>query len=197
MIKHNKLAEICKESYSHVTFNIGECEAIIKYYDNYQVVAFRGTESGSLFEGSGWIDVIRDIRIIPWYDKDTGWCHSGFLKGGRRAAEFLADKLDRGLPVIFTGHSLGGALALMCAAKLHSKGFFIEEWVGFGSPKTQFSKKTFSFRQTNYRHGLDVVPLMPRIWGYRHNYRLTSIGGSDNESANWEDHDIDKYVSTV
>ena len=196
-MNHLTLARICQESYHYVSFNLGECEAIIKYYDDCQVIAFRGTEAGALFEGAGWLDVVRDMRVIPWYDNETGWVHAGFLKGGRRAAEFLADKLDKDLPIYCTGHSLGGALALMCAVKLFWQGFNIEGWVGFGSPKTQLSTLEYGFTQWNYRHKADIVPLMPRFLGYRHNYPVVDLRPDPDRKANWDDHGIDLYIKAL
>jgi len=194
---HANLATICQESYAYATFNLGECEAIIKYEDDCQVVAFRGTETGSLFAGRGWVDVLRDLRLLPWYDKDCGWCHAGFLKGGRTAAEFLSNKLDRNQPVILTGHSLGGALALICAAKLERRGFSVS-WVGFGSPKTQHSRKTLDFYQINYRHKADVVPLMARHTWYRHNYPVIRVNKPvEATKPTWDDHDIQFYIDAL
>jgi len=196
-VNHKTLARICAESYQHATFNLGECEAIIKYYDDCQVVAFRGTETGAMFDGAGWVDVLRDMRITPWHDKHAGWVHAGFLKGGRKAADFAEDKLVRDLPVYCTGHSLGGALALMCAVRLYYHGFTIKGWVGFGSPKVQLTSKKYDFSQWNYRHRADVVPLMPRWTPYRHNYPVIDLRPNPNRKATWDDHGIDLYIKAL
>ncbi len=193
----HELAKICECSYKHVTLNLHDCEAVILFLKDVQVVAFRGTETGSLFKGRGIIDVIRDMRILPWYDIDMGWVHSGFLKGARKSAQTLEKILIKDMPVVLTGHSLGGALSLLCAAKLQAAGFNVLEWVGFGSPKAQLSKRILQgFKQTNYRYRNDVVPLMPRIPLYRHNYPVILIKPdcSVDSSATWDDHDISIYI---
>jgi len=198
-MNHHILSKLARDSYTAHTLSIGECEMLIKIFADVQVVVFRGTEAGSFFSGAGWVDVIRDMRLFPWFDKDAGWCHAGFLKGGRRAARFIADSLDKDKPVICTGHSLGGALSLMCAVKLQAMGFLIDEWVGFASPKCQLTKKTYAFNQTNYRHRADIVPLMPRLMGYRHNYPVIwLVSGADIDAdPTWSDHAIEYYVEKV
>jgi len=219
------LAKICKESYDHATYNINECEVIIKYYDTHQVVAFRGTEAGALFDGAGWMDVLRDMRIMPWYSKETGWVHAGFLKGAVATADFIADKLVSDLPVICTGHSMGGAVALMAACKLQAKGFVIQEWVGFASPMTQLTTRTYDFEQWNYRYKSDIVPTLPsyvfklifdfigdsqgnflikkgieilskKQW-YRHNYPVIVLQPDPDRLPNWDDHDINLYIQAL
>lgn len=196
-MNHNLLAHICEQSYLRKSFVINECEVLIELIDGFQVVAFRGTEAGALFAGAGWVDVIRDMRIMPWYDKDTGWAHAGFLKGGRLMADFLADQLSPRFPIVCTGHSLGGALALACAVKLQAHGFEVAEWVGFASPKFQFTDKQYSFKQTNYRYRADVVPLMPRYTTYRHNCPIKALNPEAGRKATWDDHNIKYYLEHV
>lgn len=198
---HRELASIAAESYQHATLNVNECECLIKIFGDYQVVAFRGTETDKLITGAGIWDVITDMRIIPWYDKDLGWMHSGFLSGGRASAEELKEHLSRTKPIYLTGHSLGGALSLVVAGKLKAAGFDVVEWVGFGSPKAQFwSSRVHNVTQTNYRHCSDAVPLKPRVRGYRHNYPVIRTDYVPGRKATWDDHDIvfytrlDKYV---
>jgi triacylglycerol lipase len=192
---HRDLAAIASAAYDHAAFSIHECECLVKWVDGVQVVAFRGTEARSLITGAGWLDVLRDARLLPWHDPDTGWVHAGFLKGGRLAAAFLAGILRKDWPIICTGHSLGGALALIAAAKLHAQGFDVVEWVGFGSPKVQLSGKRFRFLQTNYRHGADIVPTLPHLPGYRHNYPVVRLFPA--ATPNWSDHAVGYYRKHV
>lgn len=88
-------------------------EALISFIkDGHLVVAFRGTQ----FD---YRDIIRDMRAMPWWDGDLGWCHAGFLKGVRPLWPAIRDViLHSGVHpwrVIFTGHSKGAAEATIAA----------------------------------------------------------------------------------
>ena len=194
---HKYLALLCFDSYSSVTVNTRECECLVSQEADYQVVSFRGTEVKKLIFGLGILDVITDIRIIPWKDKDTGWFHSGFLSGGKATAKSLVPYLDKDKPLYLTGHSLGGAVSLACAIKLKAMGYNVVEWVGFGSPKAQiFTVKKFDFLCTNYRHNADAVPLKPRWIGYKHGYPVIRTDVTDkNRKPTWDDHSIGHYLS--
>lgn len=206
-MNHYDLAKLCKESYRYVTFTVAECEVLLKYEAGVLHVICRGTEVPKPFPKQNFLgnlknawDVIRDMRVIPWYDKDLGWCHAGFLKGGVKVAELIVKHLDVTQPVHFTGHSLGGALSLVCAAKLSAHGYNVKQWVGFASPKVHFmTRKRFRFRQVNYRFRNDVVPLMPRVRGYRHNYPVIRLMSDEinRGPATWLDHSIDKYIKAL
>ncbi len=195
-MQYHQIAQIVAESYHYHAFNINECEGLVRYLDDVQIIALRGTEVGALFSGAGWVDVIRDMRILPWYDRDAGWVHSGFLKGARGIAEFLMDVLELEKPVIVTGHSLGAALALIVAVKLQAKGVEIQKCVGFGGPKVQLTAKKYRFVHVNFRYRADVVPLMPRISIYRPSGYQYQLGDSTGE-PNWDDHDISHYVKEL
>lgn len=207
-MNHAGLVKLCRDSYHYVTFTIAECEVLLKYDedDGHLYVVCRGTEVPKANPKNLWEnfknlwDVIRDVRIMPWHASDVGWCHAGFLKGGLGIAEFIVNYCPPNQPITLTGHSLGGSLSLVCAAKLKAQGYDVREWVGFGSPKLHFlSKRKFSFQQVNYRFKNDIVPLMPRIPGYRHNYPVIRLLSDqfNKGAATWEHHGVDCYVSAV
>lgn len=113
------------------------------------------------------------------------------------AAEFIAEHLDRRLPIVCTGHSLGGALAMICARKLQADGFKIREWVGFGAPKVQIGGRPYSFPQTNYRFRADIVPLLPNLPGYKHQCDVKRLMPDYQRKPTWVDHGIQHYVAEV
>ena len=75
------------------------------------VVAFRGTDS--------WKDVLFDVDIRR-LKIDGGSAHKGFQQAYLTLKDELRDKIDSLAPkqVWITGHSLGGAMALLCGYDL-------------------------------------------------------------------------------
>ena len=72
MTSHQELSEICKESYSAVDFEESNIEVIVRN----SVFAFRGTDEPK--------DAVRDLRILPLWTRELGWCPAGFLRASKR-----------------------------------------------------------------------------------------------------------------
>jgi len=200
LIPHKDLAALCSYSYKYRTYTIDECEVLLLKRGNTQLIIPRGTEAAEvrfIFKEGGWLDILRDIRVFPWYDKDFGWGHAGFIKGGREIADFLEDKLSKDVPIILIGHSMGASLSLVVMAKLLAKGFKVIERVGFAEPKSQLSKRTWGVKQTIYRYRSDIVPLMPRYTPYRHNIPIVQLSEDVNRKPTWDDHAIELYIESL
>ena len=169
------LLRLAEESYSKKTIKVAEVECYVTTKHGVQVVVPRGTEADVLLSGNGWRDVIRDMRLIPWYDKRVGWSHAGFLKGARGIAEKgLYGLLRRELPIVFVGHSMGGAISLNAAAILKSMGFNVTLVVTFGAPRTFLKSTAKNYRKKGitvfqYSNPGDPITDVPfRWWRYRH-----------------------------
>jgi len=201
MIDDKRLCKVVMQSYTNSTFNIRECETLIKYFNGFDVIAVRGTEAYKPISGRGIYDLWRDVQYYPWYSKELDhWFHAGMLWGGEDVADHLIPIVEKNRPIIFTGHSMGGGVSLVAAAILESRGYIIDKWVGFGSPKIQVTDKVLSrFRQVNYRHKNDPVPLMPFISNYSHNYHVINIGDKEDELniPDFKDHPIEKYFNAM
>lgn len=137
------------------------------------VVAFRGTEN-----------------LLDWWtNMNAGWrvlqggvkVHTGFFRAYHPIRDVLFAKLrqllkDKPRPIYVTGHSLGGALALMATAELanHDEAEVRDSVAAcytFGCPKAgdrsfdQYVKVPL-YRVTN---GVDLIPAVPPPFtGYKH-----------------------------
>ena len=136
----------------------------------YLVLAFRGTEK----KVSDWLT---DARCVPAVDGKTK-CHTGFLEAftknvdaeGRTVEEVVREILDRPeamdeqgapLPLFITGHSLGGALALLATRLIAPD--VTGACYTFGAPRIG-NYEFFRFIKTPvYRvvNSADVVPRVP------------------------------------
>ena len=130
------------------------------------IIAFRGTELKSL---SALYELKTDLDSMPVAFAEGGKVHQGFAKaldevwsGEQGLKQFIEQQIvdfpDR--PIWLTGHSLGGALASLCFAKVpQATGLYI-----YGSPRV--GNQQF-IEQINHRpiwrveHAKDPIPMLP------------------------------------
>lgn len=147
------------------------CKRTVVDEPPYLVLAFRGTEK----KVSDWLT---DARCIPTTINSHAKVHTGFLEAfdgktndaGKTAKQMVEDILDspeakgsegQPLPLFITGHSLGGALALL-ATKLVAPNINGACYT-FGAPRVA-NYEYFRFLKTPvYRivNSADVVPRVP------------------------------------
>lgn len=199
MIKDYTLAQASIDAYSHHTWSTdADIEALVGWWEGEYVIAFRGTEFD--FE-----DILRDIRGVPWYDNDLGWCHSGFLKGARSVWPHVKREIQDNPPYVLTGHSLGGALALIVGAMMVKNETPPKLIVTFGAPRPAFGHlgdilKDVEIRQ--YKHGNDCVTSHPwPLWGFRHPRDLIQVDDKTWPSTitgnRYLDHKASKYKAAL
>ena len=150
-----------------------DTECFIRKNRSEILIIFRGTDSSINWTNN----FIFCKKTIPYGNKDTKIrVHSGFLKGYKSVRDTLHTKIPLdSCKIRITGHSLGAALAVLCAIDLqyNFKNADIEVFL-FGSPRVgnnafakSYNKRVFkTLRVTN---GNDIVTkLPPKIFGYRH-----------------------------
>lgn len=129
--------------------------------DTHAVLAFRGTEPVTL---PNWLtDVV--VRLVERHEYD-GRVHHGFSAVLRRtwdAVEALIEQVPSDRPLFLTGHSMGGALAVLAACRLAKHGRPPAATYTFGAPRCGDRTFCAGYSLTTYRvvNGLDLVPEMP------------------------------------
>ena len=135
--------------------------------DGVTIVSFGGTDPLVL---AHWIT---DLRV----GKNAAGVHQGFAEALEVVWAPIAGALrEPPHALLFTGHSMGGALALLCADRVRSElGVAPAAVFGFGMPRAgnaAFSKRinaAFGQRVYRFAHGRDLVPSVPpALLGYRH-----------------------------
>lgn len=157
-----------------------------------------------IFPGTASLrDFRTDAKILKTdWDGDGGKAHRGFVEAyrsvGTQICAFLQD--NQAERVIITGHSLGGALATLCADVVCEMGLDIEAVITFGSPRV--GNRTFArrynedladvtHRVVNARDPVPWLPLplwSPRTGIYTHVDSLVYLpqaGEPEDDSALW------------
>lgn len=132
---------------------LGVCET-------HAVLAFRGTNPTTL---PNWLtDVV--VKLVTTSDYD-GRVHHGFNSALRQSWKHLERQIARigDRPLYLTGHSLGGALAVLAACRLAKDGLAPRAIYTFGSPRVGDRAFCAGYRLPTYRivNRLDLVPQMP------------------------------------
>jgi triacylglycerol lipase len=136
--------------------------------DNDIVIACRGTEAHE------WNDLKADINAVQAVAETVGKVHRGFKKEVDDLWPVLEETLKNNTKNLwFTGHSLGGAMATICAGRclLSSIKSTPSQVQTFGSPRVG-DKRYINHAKIDYLRWVnnnDIVTRSPPIWmGYRH-----------------------------
>jgi triacylglycerol lipase len=121
------------------------------------VLAFRGTHSGG--------SILQDLKVIRRRTPE-GRLHAGFADGYGDIHDVVVSRLRRfsAKRVWLTGHSLGGALAVVGANRLQEAGFEVAGVVTFGQPMVAMPDlarvlaRRFRGRYVAFVNGNDPVP---------------------------------------
>ncbi|WP_320171866.1 lipase family protein [Maridesulfovibrio sp.] len=167
------------------SYSVGGTEAmIVKIPPNPEfgfagmfVIVFRGTEPNSI------ADLKSDIKANLVDAPDGGRVHNGFLKAYEKVADLLNEDIKKadGLPVYITGHSLGGALALVATRYLGSDS--VGATYTFGGPRVgddNFFKKikTPVYRVVNAADGVARLPFGAGMSIFLSVIRLIPLNGT-------------------
>jgi len=169
--------------------------------DGAMILAFRGTESLK-----DWMTDV-DVNLV---NGPGGKVHDGFLCAlntvWRRLLKLMdATREKRSLWI--TGHSLGGALATLAAAKIRlEKDQAVSGLYTFGSPRVgneDFARNfDADFYYQNYRmvNNNDIVPRIPFRWlSYRHTgvFKYFDHTGRIKNKISWAELTLDRLKGRI
>jgi triacylglycerol lipase len=149
-------------------FNNDGAEAYRFQNEHDVVLACRGTQP------TDWNDIEADANAVMSVVGTIGKVHSGFNGEVNDLWPILEVILrDSRKPVWFCGHSLGAAMATICALRCKTSSITSDpqELHTFGSPRVGNRRYVRHAQITHYRwvHNNDVVTRVPPAWwGYRH-----------------------------
>jgi len=127
--------------------------------DKTQVIAVRGTSNVE--------NAMVDIAFQLQPDEATGIdLHQGFARSARAIYEQIRPGLQKGYRISTTGHSLGGAAALVLAMYLDTDGYTVDRVITFGQPKVTNITGSRKFEHLNVTRVVrpkDLVPLVPPL----------------------------------
>lgn len=160
------------------------------------VVALPGTHPADA------LDWLRDFSLWPVWAQGIGFIHAGFGLGARAAWAEMAPILSTDKLITFTGHSLGGGLALALAA-MHvcARPTTRFRVVTFGAPRVAFLNpgmgRLLRLGGPNalYARAGDIVPNLPLPPLYRHPLPLTRIGVEAGDVL--ADHAVARYAADL
>ena len=181
-----------------VTANQNSAQAMFVEHEEWLAMVFRGTD-----QPADWLDNL----AIRTEHTDYGDFHHGFHRSLEdvwetiyRAYTKAMDKDKR--PLFITGHSLGGAMATVAAAKFIYMDRPFTSLYTFGQPRAvtretaRLINSEAGKRYYRFQNNMDVVSRIPaRISGYSHagnNLYITNEGNIEDDPGFWF-----KFVDTV
>ncbi|MEU4806141.1 lipase family protein [Actinosynnema sp. NPDC023587] len=156
-------------------FPLEDTQAFTAASDDMIITAFRGTEPVKIQD---WLS---DSTTPPWPGPaDKGFIHYGFGEALQsiypQVRDAIADFLDDGQTIWFTGHSLGGALAALAAMRLNFEEprLLADGVYTFGQPRVcdrtlaDAHDEAFGDRTHRFVNNNDIVAQVPPEPAFHH-----------------------------
>jgi triacylglycerol lipase len=189
-------------------FSAGNTQAYLTQNDKHIVVAFRGTELPNTIEGlkDCLLTDAMNLLMVPEGRLGTDFAaagvgarfHKGFIAALATVWDPLLTAVEAELkrserPLWITGHSLGGALALLAAWLFQRKFLSVHQVYTYGAPMignaaaSQAFDKEFEGKIFRYVNPTDPVPKLPTFSllanDYGHCLKEMVLGAAATEAA--------------
>ena len=173
LIKH-------KIKYSKIKFfSNGSAQAYgIKMHD-YTVIAFRGTEP------TQFGDILADVKAWPAHAETVGHVHGGFKTELDKLWPAMTKWLGKSIATrkfVICGHSLGAAMATICATRIHLVNKDISLYT-YGCPRVgtkEWGEQFSDIANFRFVNNNDIVPHVPPFGYYEHIGELYYISYTDH-----------------
>ena len=155
----------------HKLIDIDGAQCHVVWNKHEYVLCFRGTEPDE------FSDILADLNAIPDRAELDGYVHDGFQDELEKVWGEIErhDKVYRGDRKLFIcGHSLGGAMATVCASRMIDK---VDALFTYGSPRVGSKDFVDALKVLHYRHinNNDIVTRVPPYPLYHHHGVLCYI----------------------
>lgn len=171
-----------------VLFQNDNCSCIIFENETELVCSFRGTDDKK--------DLLSDFQIFTRKEGNLGFVHRGFKKEADKIYKLIEPFIIKSDKKIWiTGHSLGGAIALICASRLYKLVCF-QKLVTFGSPKvgnTFFCSSLNDLNHDRWVNGKDEIVKLP-LFNFTHHGNCYKI---KKRWFKYFDHRISSYIKNI
>ncbi|WP_130926206.1 lipase family protein, partial [Pseudomonas extremaustralis] len=146
-------------------FSAKSTQAFITHHDEVILISIRGT----LELADWWRDV--DAAQVP-FEEGKGKVHRGFYEAYKALKKFIQDYLFRfyvGQKIIISGHSLGGAIALLLAEALRNatdNNYDVLLYT-YGAPRTGDATFVAAAEPLAHHRAVnnnDMIPSVPAPW---------------------------------
>lgn len=184
-----------------------DTQFVFKKLGNDIFISFRGTES--------FKDILIDTSIskqVIAYDNNNSpiRVHKGFyqayLSVRDKIKQLIVESDELGSKFFISGHSLGGALALLCALDIQYNYYLCTQekvfLITLGQPRVgneAFCNSTDRRLKSyfRFRNGNDIVPEYPKI-GYEHCGKQIKLGEEKwYKIASFTDHKLANYLGRL
>lgn len=151
-------------------------DGLVLNHNNQLIIAFCGTD-----DLNDWLTNI-DVGQAPGH---CGYVHSGFFAAEKSIIKTIIKWIKEDNPswIWLTGHSAGGAVAILLADSLSKKYPNLSVYT-FGAPKVcnKLAAKNYKAMAYQYFNEFDPIPLLPPNipFYYKHVGQITTLRGKTN-----------------